>query len=187
MAWIESHTTLIRHKKTIFTAQSLKIPAVYVVGHLHVLWHSALEMSEDGDLSGMTPQMIADLSGYRGDAEMFVRCLIDNRWLDQIGDKLLIHDWLDYAGKYLIGKFKSHGREKLEKIWSKYGRTYGREGEGSKREVNGKSLGSEREVNEKSPSKLKGSVPTYLPNLPTDAALTRIKTPEQIRKEAYGY
>src|ERR1041385_5456139 len=64
MAWIESHTVLLRHRKTIMLASALDIKPVYAIGHLHALWHNALEQQEDGDLSAWPNSMFAQMSGY---------------------------------------------------------------------------------------------------------------------------
>lgn len=80
-----------------------------------------MEQAEDGDLSSWTDEFIAESAGFQGDAPRFVSLLQMHGWLD--GKKL--HDWLDYAGRFLRGKYSSREREKLVAIWSKHGKTYG--------------------------------------------------------------
>lgn len=121
MAWIESHTALVRHRKTLALAKELRLKPVYVVGHLTALWHSALEQQEDGDLSSWTDDFIADAAHYTGDCVKFVTALRQHRWLDGH----LLHDWLDYSGLYLTRKYTSRNKDRLREIWLKYGRTYG--------------------------------------------------------------
>lgn len=121
MAWIESHTVLIRHRKLKELAHALRLKDVYVMGHLHALWYAALEQQEDGDLSGWTDGFIAASACYTGDAPQFVRLLQTHGWLDG----KVLHDWLDYAGKYLTKKYHSSNRARLAEIWSKHGRSYG--------------------------------------------------------------
>src|SRR5205085_1709759 len=41
-------------------------------------------------------------------------------------DGKLIHDWLDYAGRFLISKYSSKNKERLVEIWKLHGRSYGR-------------------------------------------------------------
>lgn len=91
------------------------------MGHLHALWHVALEQQEDGDLSSWSDESIAEYSDFPGDAPQYVRLLQKYRWLDG----KIIHDWLDYAGRFLMKKYSTSGRERLVDIWFKYGRIYG--------------------------------------------------------------
>ena len=121
MAYVESHTVLLRHRKLRELSRSLRLKPVYVMGHLHALWHAALEQQEDGDLSSWSDDLIADSSEYGGDSAQYVSLLQHHRWLDG----KLIHDWLDYAGAYLRGKYAKNNRDRLAQIWSVHGRAYG--------------------------------------------------------------
>jgi len=116
MAWIESHTVLLRHRKLIELARELRLKPVYVLGHLHALWHVALEQQEDGDLSLWSDDLIAEMSCYEGDAPRFVSLLQTHGWLNN----KLIHDWLDYAGKYLTAKYRTANPKKLRQILFKH-------------------------------------------------------------------
>lgn len=124
MAWIESHTVLSRHRKLAELAAALRIRRSYAMGHLHSLWHAALEQQEDGDLSSWSDEFIAESSDFPGDAPQFVRLLQQHRWLDG----RLLHDWIDYAGLYLIRKYSTSGKDRLVEIWLKHGREYGANG-----------------------------------------------------------
>lgn len=122
MAWIESHTVLLRHRKLIELAQDLRLAPVYVMGHLHALWHAALEQQEDGDLSSWSDQFIAEMASFPGDAPQFVRLLQRHEWLDG----KLLHHWLDYAGKYLTAKYRTANPKRLRQILLKYKSAYSR-------------------------------------------------------------
>jgi len=122
MAWIESHTILKRHRKLIALAKDLRLKPVYVMGHLHSLWHDALEQAEDGDLSLWTDEFIAESAGFQGDCIQFVRLLQKHKWLDG----RIIHDWLDYAGRYLDSKYRSSNPDKLNAIKAKHSPTKAR-------------------------------------------------------------
>ena len=145
MAWIESHTVLIRHRKLREVARSLGLRPSHMMCHLHALWHAALEKQEDGDLSSWSDAFIADQADYPGDAEAFISTLVHHRWLEE---NRLIHDWLDYAGHWLRRKYSSGNRSKLEDIWARHGRTYA--------EATRKRHGSDTEA-----------TPTNQPNQPT--------------------
>ncbi len=122
LAWIESHTVLLRHRKLIELSKDLRVKPVYAMGHLHALWHVALEQQEDGDLSSWSDELIADASSYLGDAGWYVSLLQQHKWLDG----KLIHDWLDYAGKYLQSKYHNTNRRYLKEVWAKHGKHYGK-------------------------------------------------------------
>jgi len=117
MAWIESHTVLMRHRKVIEMAKELRIRRSYVIGHLHALWHATLEQAEDGDLSQWSDELIAELADYNGDAPQFVQLLQKHGFLDG----KLIHDWTEYAGRYLDSKYRTSNPKKLRDIYKKHG------------------------------------------------------------------
>lgn len=145
---------LIRHRKVNNLARDLRIRPSYAMGHLHALWHAALEQREDGDLSDWSDEFIATSSDFPGDAPQYVRLLQQHRWLDG----KIIHDWVDYAGLYLTRKYSTSNKELLVLIWLKHGRVYG---------VNGKRTNSERIANIPNPTV--PTVPTVPTNQPTDA------------------
>lgn len=116
MAWIESHTVLIRHRKVTQLAKDLRLKPVYVLGHLHSLWHAVLEQQEDGDLTSWNDDLIADLAQFSGNAPQFVSLLQKHGWLDG----KLIHDWLDYAGRYLDAKYRTSNPTLLKAIREKH-------------------------------------------------------------------
>lgn len=103
-------------------ATDLRLRPVYAMGHIHALWHAALEQQEDGDLSSWTDEFIAESAQYPGDAPQFVSLLRTHRWLDG----RVLHDWLDYAGRFLIAKYHYTNRALLKSIWLKHGRHYGK-------------------------------------------------------------
>jgi len=107
VAWIESNQTLARHPKAIKAARKLGISVPTVVGHLHFLWWWCLEYANDGDLSRFDASDIAVAAGWEGDAEEFVTALVDCGPRDSVGfieqtdTGLVIHDWMDYAGRLI--------------------------------------------------------------------------------------
>jgi hypothetical protein len=130
--WIESHTKTLRLRKLRDCARGLRIRPVYLLGHLHALWHVALEQQEDGDFSSWSDESIAESSDYPGDAPQYVRLLQEHRWLDD----RCIHDWLDYAGRFLRSKYSTANRQRLVEIWSKHGLVYGDDSKASRKRVN---------------------------------------------------
>ena len=61
-------------------------------------------------------QLFSSYADLSGDAALFVSLLQNYRWLDG----KVIHDWLDYAGRYLESKYKSSNPEKLKSIRNKH-------------------------------------------------------------------
>ena len=116
MGWIESHTVLLRHRKVLQLSASLSIPPVLVIGHLHALWHAVLEQQEDGDLSTWPNAMIAHAAAFVGDVDLFVTELQQKNWLDG----KMVHDWLEYAGRYLESKYRTSNPKKLKAIFRKH-------------------------------------------------------------------
>jgi len=93
-------------------AQELGIKQVYLSGHLHSLWHNVLEQQEDGNLINWPDELIAQMAAFDGDAKQFVFLLRKHKWLDGS----LVHDWMDYAGKYLWRKYHTANPRKLKAI-----------------------------------------------------------------------
>jgi len=122
MPWIESHTHLIRHHKTLRMALRLEVKPVVVMGYLHNFWHNVLELREDGDITAWTPKEVAYYSGYEGDSEKFYEALKDG-WIDNKNGRILVHDWINYAGRYLQARYRSANPERLEAIRNKYSQT----------------------------------------------------------------
>lgn len=117
-AWIESHQTIWEHPKTRKAARALDITVVQLVGHLHSLWHWAIDHAEDGNLSKYDRDDIALAARWDGDADAFVQALIDCGPGDTAGylepggpygppdqqatGELVLHDWWGYAGRLIV-------------------------------------------------------------------------------------
>ncbi len=124
MPWIESHSVLVRHRKLKEFARELKIKPVTAMGHLHALWHTAIEQAEDGDLSKWSEGAICDAAQWEGSEKEFLEAVLSSGFMDT---GYLLHDWLDYAGRYLTSKYKTSNHERLVEIWAKFGKVYGKE------------------------------------------------------------
>lgn len=103
MAWYEAHQTLAKHPKTLKLARLLKADRRYTVGLLHDLFSWGLDSAgKDGSLPGLTAEDIAaalDFPPRKGVA--VVNALVECGYLDKDGETLAIHDWYDYAGKFM--------------------------------------------------------------------------------------
>jgi uncharacterized protein len=114
MAWIESHQSLARHPKLIRSAAELSTDKITMLGHLHWLWYWALDYAPTGDLTEHSATEIAEAAGWKGDFDQFLEVLVKNRLIDRVGAKLHLHDFRQYAGKYIEKKEKD--RERKAKI-----------------------------------------------------------------------
>jgi len=143
MAWIESHTVLSRHRKVLFLAHDLHIPIVQAIGHLHAFWHTVLEQQEDGDLSEWPDDMIEKAALWEGEPGSLVSRLRERGWIDGH----LVHDWLDYTGKFLISKYSSGNVDRLKHIWMKHGYKYGKgQGKYAKQKASSKRQVSDKQA-----------------------------------------
>lgn len=120
MAWIESHQSLSRHRKTLKTAGRLAVDRHKLIGHLHELWWWGLDnVGSDGWLDGMTAYEIALAAQWDGDPEEFLEALIDGGFIDQEEEGLALHDWYDYAGKLIDGRKRERERSRARRIQAK--------------------------------------------------------------------
>lgn len=125
--WIESHQDLRSNPKTRRAARQLGTTVPALMGHLHCLWHWALDHAEDGDVAPFDAEDLADAAGWEGEAEAFVTALIDcgpgekAGFLEPdgvIGDPehgkrspLALHDWWEYAGKLIAKRRRDAARK----------------------------------------------------------------------------
>lgn len=78
-------------------------PVCHVVGYLETLWIFAQLQARDGNLTKFSSLEIAGWIEFPGDPDEFVEALVKTRWLDRVGDQLLIHDWDEHKPNWLKG------------------------------------------------------------------------------------
>jgi hypothetical protein len=111
MAWVESHQEIGRHPKTKRAARLAGVSVPTMIGHLHLVWHWALDFAQDGDLSGFDPWQLEDAALWDGAEGVLYGALQGAGFIDTDGDRHVIHDWHDYAGK-LIERRKADAERK---------------------------------------------------------------------------
>lgn len=113
MAWIESHQSLLTHRKTLRAAALLRIDRHKLIGHLHALWWWGLDnATNNGHLGSVLDEEIAEAAGWPvRRAEQFVSVLVEAGFLDRDGVKLGLHDWWEYAGKLNAKRAKDRARK----------------------------------------------------------------------------
>lgn len=110
MAWIESHQTLRDHPKVRKAARALDVGIPQLIGHLHCLWHQALDLALDGDLTRWDAADIAYAAMWDGDPDAFVDALTGCGFADGPGflevesdGHLVIHDWEEHT-RHLVAR-----------------------------------------------------------------------------------
>jgi hypothetical protein len=104
MAWIKIYQTLINHPKLFKLAELLNKDIHYTCGILVFLWCWALDYADDGDLSKYSENQIYNaLREKKENTPNILKSLIEAGFLD---DNMKIHNWLDYAGEFLRGRYK---------------------------------------------------------------------------------
>ena len=109
MAWIESHQALRDHPKTRRLARLLDVDVPAAIGHLHLLWWWSLDYAPTGDLTNIEPDVLADGAGWSGPPEKLIESLLGATkikdgpgFLERDGERLVLHDWMDYAGALIV-------------------------------------------------------------------------------------
>ncbi|WP_374713316.1 hypothetical protein [Symbiobacterium terraclitae] len=116
MAWIESHQSLSRHRKTLRAAAILRVSRHLLIGHLHELWWWALDnVPANGFLGDLTDAEIAQGAEWPGDPTEFVRALTEAGFIDETENGRYLHDWHDYAGGMLEKRAKDAERKREER------------------------------------------------------------------------
>jgi hypothetical protein len=125
MAWIEFHPNRIKklQKFTDFR-RSLQWSTYEALGFLGSLWGEVLDVQEDGEISGWTPEYLCDLLTLSLDPKRVWDALVQHRWLDRKDGKVLVHDWPDWVGRYLESKYRTSKPELLVRIWALHGRVW---------------------------------------------------------------
>lgn len=102
MAWLEVHQELREHRKLYACADSLNVEPVLMLGMLVSLWLWALDNAQSGRLEGISNRTIARAAKWpEKKADKLVAALVANGWIDQNGDALELHDWVDYTGRLM--------------------------------------------------------------------------------------
>ena len=109
MAWLRSHQELARHPKVKRLSRQLNISLPQAIGHLHLLWWWCMDYAQDGDLTEYSPEDIADACAWEGDAEGFVRALVDAGFVDN-EHGLHVHDWEENAGRLIEQRKRNRER-----------------------------------------------------------------------------
>jgi hypothetical protein len=127
MAWLEFHAAEIKRLQKFRDFRvELNWSVNEALGFLGNLWGEVLTLREDGDVRSWRPDYIAELTGVRTPPDkLWAALTAADRWLDVKEDgRVLVHDWLDYAGPYLKSRYRRAKLRRLMEIWAMHGREY---------------------------------------------------------------
>jgi hypothetical protein len=110
MPWIESHTELARHPKTLRLARRLGVSLPAAIGHLHLLWWWALEYAPDGNLAVFSDEEVAQACCWEGTAVSLRRALTAVGFLDDGG---AVHDWDAYTARLMEQRARANEKTRL--------------------------------------------------------------------------
>lgn len=179
MAYIEAQHRLRNHPKLSRFCRAVNMSRPEAIGTLMMLWWWCLDYAEDGQLARFKDEEIAAGAEVYVDADKFVEALCDSDLMDR--EERRIHDWLDYAGRYLIAKYSTSNRKKLVAIWRGYGLKYG-SGYRRERIANSKRPKSERKATLPIPSLPIPNIPNH--TIPNQGGMSGYVIPEPKDKPA---
>jgi hypothetical protein len=110
MAWLQAEQGMVNHPKTAELAVAFGWNKYEAAGRLLSFLSWCLEYAPTGEVGKYNDAVLAGSVGLDSkDGAKFVRSMVEARWLDRRDETLLVHDWRDYAGRYLQeSKFKHH-------------------------------------------------------------------------------
>lgn len=125
MAWIEFHAARVKRLQKFRDFRvELGWSVNEALGFLGNFWSEVIELREDGDIYGWKPDYVAEVTNVRIAPEKLWDALVRHKWIEPGETKVLLHDWLDTAARYLEGRYHSADPGRLVAIWEKHGRVY---------------------------------------------------------------
>jgi hypothetical protein len=107
--WIESHADLRDHPKLDLLMDLAMVTRRDAVGLLHLIWWRALTYAPDGDLSAFTDSQVARWAEWDAEPAMLLSALKLAGFMDE---QRTLHDWDDYAGRWLDRKAADAARKR---------------------------------------------------------------------------
>lgn len=101
MAYIETHQSLLTHRKTLRLGRLLGMDRFCVVGRLVALWGWALDNAPDGVVAVADADILADVMGWGGEPGQLCDALLGSGFFELDDGFYVLHDWYVYAGKLI--------------------------------------------------------------------------------------
>lgn len=113
MAWLELHQTLPTDRKTLRLKGLLKIKTPQAVGHVCMLWLWALDNAQDGDVSALSPEELAEVTEWHGkDPLKFLEAMINAGFIDK---DLQLEGWAEHTGRLMEKREQQREQARLRK------------------------------------------------------------------------
>jgi len=176
MSYIESHQELEGHPKLLDLMVALKIDTDTAIGRLHRFWYWCMTYAESGNLE-KHPEKRIDAKFGPG----FVAAMRECGFIDK--DRFRVHDWLDYAGRYLTARYRTREPLHLAAIYLEYGRRP----EAERILANAMQYKTSARVSQEQYDALLGpaSTPPAKPETPSDKVLKASRTP--VESDSNGF
>jgi hypothetical protein len=126
LAWIESHQQLINHPKTLKLASLMSWDIDTTIGKLHRFWWWCLDYAPDGNVSRHSADIVALSIGILPEkGQLLIKSLYEAGFLDKTTLNrnqtiYIVHEWLEYAGRYLRDTKYKRSPEKFQEIKDLY-------------------------------------------------------------------
>ena len=126
MAWFKMHQELARHPKLKRFARGLGISEPTAIGHLFLLWSWAMDYAQDGDLSQIDDDDIADAMQWGGEPAAMIEALLscgmrEYGFLERDNHgHLILHNWYEHCGVRF--KQRAQGAERIRRHREKQSR-----------------------------------------------------------------
>lgn len=109
--WIKMRNDLHTHPKVVRMSSALKADRLRVIGGLHAVWCLFDVHSEDGSLSGYTPQAVDELISFAG----FSDAMSAVKWLQINDDGLALPEFDEHNGQSAKRRATETKRKRLER------------------------------------------------------------------------
>jgi hypothetical protein len=120
MAWLEAHSDLESHYKTLDLMADMGWDLDTTIGKLFRFWWWCQKYAEDGDLRRHNDERLGGAVGLnRDESKKFVEAMLRACWLER-EPYFRVHDWWQYIGPWLRSKYKRQPK-KWEAVRDMYG------------------------------------------------------------------
>lgn len=121
MAWLETHQGIENHPKRKMLSSLMKWDKHNTMGRLLSFWFWCLDYAPTGDLSKWNDALLAESVGLNADeGKAFVDAMVQSGWIDRRNGMFRVHDWVEYAGRYLRDSKFRHQPKKWKEVMRLY-------------------------------------------------------------------
>ena len=111
LPWIELDVDMPLHPKCVRLGRRLKNPLAWA--HVVQLWTHCAKFNVKGVFEGPDAEHdLASAAGWDKEPPVFVKALVDCRFLDSISGGYVVHDWEERAAPHLAKRLKDAERQR---------------------------------------------------------------------------